>query len=65
MLESYGHVDTTLDLGGRDTSGEIVKIVGSLLLKLESIYNVSGKCVDDLVEQLQLSAHHPLSIFQS
>ncbi|MEQ2255474.1 hypothetical protein ILYODFUR_014214 [Ilyodon furcidens] len=37
----------------RDTSGEIVKAVGSVLLKLESIYNVSCKCVDDLVEQLQ------------
>ncbi|MED6282406.1 hypothetical protein CHARACLAT_031799 [Characodon lateralis] len=56
LLESYGHVDsdTTLELGcERDTSGEIVKAVGSLLLKLESIYNVSCKCVDDLVEQLQ------------
>ena len=56
VLESYSHVDsdTTLELGcERDTKGEIVKNVGSLLLKLESIYNVSGKCVDDLVEQLQ------------
>ena len=54
VLESDGHVDTTLELDcGRDTSGEIEKNIGSLLLKLESIYNVSGKCVDDLVEQLQ------------
>lgn len=54
VLESDGHVDTTLELDcGRDTSGEIEKNIGSLLLKLESIYNVSGKYVDDLVEQLQ------------
>lgn len=29
-----------------------MKVIGSLLLKLESICNVSGKCIDDLVEQL-------------
>ena len=29
-----------------------MEIIGSLLLKLESIYNVTGKCLDDLVEQL-------------
>lgn len=30
----------------------IVKKVGSLLLKLESIYNVSSQCIDELVEEL-------------
>ena len=33
VLESYGHVDTTLDVGcGKDTSGEIGQIVGSLVM---------------------------------
>lgn len=56
VLDLHGHVDidTTLELGcERDNSSEIVQHIASLLLKLESIYNVSGKCVDDLVEQLQ------------
>lgn len=60
MLESHGHVDidTTLELDcerdsvGQATINEIERNIGSFLLKLESVYNVSGKCVDDLVEQL-------------
>lgn len=55
LLESHDHEDIdTLELGcENDISSEIEKNIGSLLLKLESVYNVSGKCVDDLVEQLQ------------
>ncbi len=56
VLESdnYEDIDTSEELGCEsDTSSEIVRNIGSILLKLESIYNVSGKCIDDLVEQLQ------------
>ncbi|XP_071331731.1 uncharacterized protein [Trachinotus anak] len=35
-----------------DISNEIHQRIGSLLLKLESVHNVSGKCIDDLVEEL-------------
>lgn len=35
-----------------DISNEIYQRIGSLLLKLESVHNVSGKCIDDLVEEL-------------
>lgn len=33
-------------------TNEIHQRIGSLLLKLESVHNVSGKCIDDLVEEL-------------
>lgn len=39
---------------------EIVKLMGYLLLKLESVYHVPAKCVDDLVEQLQFI--HTISV---
>ncbi len=35
-----------------DVSNEIHQRIGLLLLKLESVHNVSGKCTDDLVEEL-------------
>lgn len=35
-----------------DISNEIQQRIGLLLLKLESVHNVSGKCIDDLVEEL-------------
>lgn len=35
-----------------DISKAIHQRIGSLLLKLESVHNVSGKCIDDLVEEL-------------
>lgn len=55
VLESHHHeIIDTLEVGcENDISSEIEKNIGSLLLKLESVYNVSGKCLDDLVEQLQ------------
>ncbi|XP_058637761.1 uncharacterized protein LOC131543945 [Onychostoma macrolepis] len=35
-----------------ESSKEIIRTIGSLLLKLESVYNVSSKCIDELVEEL-------------
>lgn len=35
-----------------DISKEIHQRIGSLLLKLESVHNISGKCINDLVEEL-------------
>lgn len=35
-----------------DASEEIIRTIGSLLLKLESVYIVSCKCNDELVEEL-------------
>ena len=54
-LESIDDVefDHTVDLDCEEQTGAYEEIIGSLLLKLESIYNVTGKCLDDLVEQLQ------------
>lgn len=54
-LESTDDVglETIVDLNLEGHTSAYVEIIGFLLLKLESIYNVSGKCVDDLVEQLQ------------
>ncbi len=54
-LESIDDVelDSTVDFDCKGQTSAYVEIIGSLLLKLESIYNVTGKCLDDLVEQLQ------------
>lgn len=53
-LDAHVDIDNASELGyERDISSEIEKNIGSLLLKLEGIYNVSDKCIDDLVEQLQ------------
>ena len=46
-------LDTTVDLDCEGHTSAFVEVIGSLLLKLESIYNVTGKCLDDLVKQLQ------------
>lgn len=46
-------LDTTVDLDCVEHTSAFVEVISSLLLKLESIYNVTGKCLDDLVEQLQ------------
>lgn len=46
-------LDSTVDLDCEGHTSAYVEIIGSLLLKLENIYNVTGKCLDDLVEQLQ------------
>lgn len=56
VLESVGELDSTVGLDSEeseDDTGVLEKLIGSLFLKLESVYNVSGKCIDDLVEQLQ------------
>ncbi len=45
------HDDTSIN-PPVDISNEIHQRIGSLLLKLESVHNVSGKCIDDLVEEL-------------
>lgn len=54
-LESIDDVelDSTVDFDCEGQTSAYVEIIGSLLLKLESIYNVTGKCLDDLVEQIQ------------
>lgn len=52
-LESNDVEFDTVDLDCEGHASTFVEVIGSLLLKLESIYNVTGKCLDDLVEQLQ------------
>ncbi|KAF3841505.1 hypothetical protein F7725_007367, partial [Dissostichus mawsoni] len=38
---------------GEDLAKVIVRELGSLLLKLDCIFNVPGRCIDDIVEELQ------------
>lgn len=37
---------------GPESSSVVLKIIGLLLLKLDSIYNVSVRCIDSSVEAL-------------
>ncbi|KAK0131259.1 Sterile alpha motif domain-containing protein 3 [Merluccius polli] len=52
FCEESNTADSESDVQEDDTSA-IEGTIGALLLKLESIYNVSGKCIDNLVEELQ------------
>lgn len=47
-----------------DASEEIIRTTGSLLLKLESVYNVFSKCIDELVEELNFISTSYTPIFQ-
>uniref|UniRef100_A0AAR2L1H0 C2H2-type domain-containing protein n=1 Tax=Pygocentrus nattereri TaxID=42514 RepID=A0AAR2L1H0_PYGNA len=69
-LESNDDVEfDTVDLDCEGNVSAFLEVIGSLLLKLESIYNVTGKCLDDLVEQLQfictLSSQHIPNLVRS
>lgn len=44
---------TSLDCDQESASCLVLQRIALLLLKLESIYNASGKCIDALVEDLQ------------
>lgn len=53
LEESEATVGDELLNEGEDLVEAIVKQLASLLLKLDCIYNVPNKCVDEIVEQLQ------------
>lgn len=51
--ESEVTPDETLVEEGEDLAKVIVRELGSLLLKLDCIFTVPGRCIDDIVEELQ------------
>lgn len=53
VLETNYVEGTSLDCDPEDASDIVVQRIGLLLLKLESVYNASVRCIDALVEDLQ------------
>lgn len=53
VLEASYVEGTSLDRDPEDASDIVVRRIGLLLLKLESVYNASVRCIDALVEDLQ------------
>ena len=53
LIESEGNSDETFVQEGEDLVQVIVDELGSLLLKLDCIFNVPRRCIDEIVEELQ------------
>ena len=53
LIESEGNSDETFVQEGEDLVQVIVDELGSLLLKLDCIFNVPTRCIDEIVEELQ------------
>lgn len=47
-----------------DASEEIIRTIGSLLLKLESVHFVSSNCIDELVEELNFICTSSAPVFK-